>query len=333
MPFGVKKEAGFDGLKLFNLDLHPAVIADIKHTLKVLYGSKVRVTDWSLSARDNTLYGFEKPAKNLGEVLSKELPVNADGTRPVMQVLSQAWYGIDETMIDRFLWRYSGELAQYDGFIVTHTPVFARLFEGFNKPVIVVNSCRYDQPYCFNGNEQELARLNACLKNLQDRGMLIAVSNNKADQEYLRLGTGIESVHIPSLCLYTNVHLDVDLAKEHSALMTCNVTLKVPAATQQRFIEAGLLPPVGIRTAVSGEENPKKAVSWHELYHRRALIHLPYEISTMSLFEQYSAGDRMFASFFHASESFRKSVNRKLTLLRADQELCYCFLPEDSAKN
>jgi len=35
--------------------------------------------------------------------------------------------------------------------------------------------------------------------------MLIPISNNKADQAYLKLGTGIESCHIPSLCLYTNV--------------------------------------------------------------------------------------------------------------------------------
>jgi hypothetical protein len=43
-------------------------------------------------------------------------------------------------------------LSKYDGFIVTHTPVFARLFERFEKPVILVNSCRYDQPFMYNGS-------------------------------------------------------------------------------------------------------------------------------------------------------------------------------------
>ena len=53
-----------------------------------------------------------------------------------------------------YVWRYAAELDKYDGFIVTHTPVFARLFEHLNKPVILVNSCRYDQPFCYNANEQ-----------------------------------------------------------------------------------------------------------------------------------------------------------------------------------
>ena len=52
------------------------------------------------------------------------------------------------------------------------------------------------------------------------RGLLIAISNNKADQEYLRLGTGIESVHLPSLCMYTQTTLDVEEAKEHKVSLT-----------------------------------------------------------------------------------------------------------------
>ena len=42
---------------------------------------------------------------------------------------------------------------EYDGFVVTHSPVLCRLFERFNKPIILVNSCRYDQPYCHNHNQ------------------------------------------------------------------------------------------------------------------------------------------------------------------------------------
>jgi hypothetical protein len=52
------------------------------------------------------------------------------------------------------------------------------------------------------------------------RGLLIAISNNKADQEYLRLGTGIESVHLPSLCMYTKTTLDVEEAKQHKVSLT-----------------------------------------------------------------------------------------------------------------
>ena len=33
---------------------------------------------------------------------------------------------------------------------------------------------------------------------MHDRGLLIAISNDSADQEYMRLGAGIDSVCIPS---------------------------------------------------------------------------------------------------------------------------------------
>jgi len=54
MPFGLKKAADPGGLKLFNLDLHFAVIADVKHTLKTLYGCP-HVADCLAKLRSNVL--------------------------------------------------------------------------------------------------------------------------------------------------------------------------------------------------------------------------------------------------------------------------------------
>ena len=78
-----------------------------------------------------------------------------------------------------------------------------RLILQFHKPIILVNSCRYDQPYCWTGDQDGREELNACLRRLHEKGLLVAISNNKADQEYMRLGSGVESLHLPSLCLYT----------------------------------------------------------------------------------------------------------------------------------
>jgi hypothetical protein len=73
MPFGVKKPPAEHlrpgTLKLFNVDLHLAVIADVKHTLKVLYGDKVHVTHWSLCGKDGAKFGFEKPTKTIDDVV------------------------------------------------------------------------------------------------------------------------------------------------------------------------------------------------------------------------------------------------------------------------
>jgi len=282
MPFGVKKP----GIKLFNIDLHMSVVADVKDTLARLYGDRVAVTHWYIGLMQVEAFGFPKPSLNMAELFQKEQAeawrFGIEGDPTTLNEFS--WQHIDQEMIDKFVERYKAELAKYDGFVVTHTPVFARLYESFGKPVILINSCRYDQPFCFHGQENERAALHTCLKNLQDKGLLIAISNNRADQEYMRLGAGIDSVRIPSLCLYTHVTVDPQRAKGKNALVVCKRTVAIPPAQQEALQRAGLL------EDVKPKDSANAVASWDELFHRRALIHFPYEMSTMSLFEQYSAG-------------------------------------------
>ena len=273
-------------VKLFNIDLHMSVLADVRDTLARLYGDRVSVTHWYIGLMDVEAFGFPKPSLTLAQLFQVEqkqawqLGIEGDPTT----VNEFSFQHIDQEMIDRFVERYRAELVKYDGFIVTHTPVFARLYESFGKPVILINSCRYDQPHCFHGQEQERAALHTCLQKLQDRGLLIAISNNRADQEYMRLGAGIDSVRIPSLCLYTKVAVDPQRAKCKNALIICKKSVAIPPKQQELLQEAGLL------EDSRPKESAKAVASWDELFHRRALIHFPYEMSTMSTFEQYSAG-------------------------------------------
>jgi hypothetical protein len=48
-----------------HVELHLAVIADMKHTLKALYVDKVHVTHWSICGKDGTEFGIEKPTQSL----------------------------------------------------------------------------------------------------------------------------------------------------------------------------------------------------------------------------------------------------------------------------
>ena len=180
--------------RFFNLDLHIAVIADVKDILKRLYGDAVVIDDWSISGHT---WVFHKPP-------TRVKVVNGD-----------TWKHLDTAMVKQFIDTYASHLSTYDGFIVTHTPVFCRLFEPFGKPIIMVNSCRYDQPYCMPNyyNAIELDALNQCLQRLHRNGQLIAISNNLADRDYLYLATGIPSDHIPSLCIYTGVRHSPERAK------------------------------------------------------------------------------------------------------------------------
>jgi hypothetical protein len=236
-------------MRFFNLDLHISVIEDVKWALNALYGSKVEVTNWSVSGHN---WVFGKP------------------TPTVEHVNQNTWHQINMDRIKAFQTRYDDMLRGYDGFIVTHTPVFCMLYEKYGKPVILVNSCRYEQPFCWTGDIDMWNQLNLCLRRMAASGQLKAVSNNKADQAYLLAATGVPSVHIPSLCLYTGAIYN----PRRSEVVV--------------FGDRSLFPPHPLLV-----EKPKDH-TWQQLFEYNAIVHLPYEISTMSMFEQVSAGVPLF---------------------------------------
>jgi hypothetical protein len=81
------------------------------------------------------------------------------------------------------------------------------------------------------------------------------------------MGTTVPSVYIPSLCLYTNASYAPRINK-----FVC-------------FGNRGVLPETDMIVP-----KPTDGYSWAELYSYKGIVHIPYEISTMSIFEQYSAG-------------------------------------------
>ncbi len=248
-------------MKLFNLDLHISVIEDVKDILYRLFGNSIEITNWSISGHNWVMKKTSQNVKYINQI---------------------TWKTISPKLIKEFQDEYDHILSTYDGFIVTHTPVFALLYEKYNKPIIMVNSCRYDQPFCWNINIELWNWLSQSLANLWLNGKLIAISNNKADQEYLRLGTAINSIHLPSLCLYTNANYNPTINE-----FVC-------------YGERSVFP-----TSPLLVNRPKDGYTWKDLYSFRGIVHNPYEVSTMSLFEQYSAGVPLFLP---SKQFYKKSI-------------------------
>jgi len=237
-------------LKLFNLDLHISVIEDCKSICRKLYGDAIEITNWSISDHN---WVFNK--KN----------VNVD------IITQETWTDIDLKMIKAFQKRYDSFLETFDGFIVTHTPVFTMLFEKYNKPILCINTCRYDQPFCWSDNTLMRDELNLALIRMVQKKQLLIVSNNSGDFFYLLEGTRIQSTLLPSLCQYT----------ESSHKPTKSIFTVFGDRTL--FPESQLL-----------VEKPQKGYSWQELCSYKGIVHCPYEMSTMSIFEQYWAGVPLF---------------------------------------
>jgi len=239
-------------IKLFNLDLHISVIKDIQYIISDIYPNKFNITNWSMSGHS---WVFNENS------MSPEI------------INSNTWKDINLNMINDFVDKYKDFLKTFDGFIVTHTPVFCLLYETFNKPIILINSTRYEQPFSWNNNFQMWDYLNIKLKELYDKKIIIAVSNNKADAKYLKIGTGIDSIIIPSLCLYTNALYS---PINNKFIVNNNFNIQ-----ENEYI-------------IDKNNYLKEKYSWNELYSYKGIIHIPYEISTMSIFEQYSANIPLF---------------------------------------
>ena len=237
-------------IRLFNLDLHVSVIEDIKDIANRIFGEKIEITNWSISGHN---WVFNKPQP------------------PPTPINQETWKNISPQMIEDFQELFDEMLETYDGFIVTHTPVLCMLFEKYKKPILCINTCRYDQPFCWNNNGQSKEWLNTGLKRMIDNKQLTIISNNRADYNYLLHGSGISSNVIPSLCLYTKENYNPQPGKkfilhgERSHVPPCNILLEKP-----------------------------KNHSWKELYEFEGIVHMPYEMSTMSIFEQLFAGVPLF---------------------------------------
>ena len=252
--------------KIFNLDLHQSVIEDVKNIASRLYGSKIEITNWSISAHNHY---FNKP------------------TAEVKYISQDTWRSFDMEMIENFQQEYDEFLKGFDAFIVTFSPVFAMLFEKYGKPIIIVNACRYDQPFCWNNNTAMLKLFHMSLKRMEQSKQMIMISNNLAEQAYLKRGADIDSIYIPSLCLYTNAQYSN------------------PSNDEYIIFENKILDE--IRRQPNSEKLVRRPENYkfQDLTEYKGIVHMPYDVSSMSLFEQYFAGIPLF---FPEKEFYKKCV-------------------------
>lgn len=238
-------------MKGFNLDLHISVITDVIDIIKKIDPS-IEITSWNLSAHNWVL---------------KREPTS-------VEIIKQGeWFDLTMNRIKSFQDKYDSFLSQFDFFIAGHPNSFAMIYEKYGKPIILVNSCRYDMPYCWTRDINMLTEWNACLLRLQQKNLLTIYSNNKADAAYLKLALpNINLSIVPSLCTYTNMNWEPKNQTKfllYSGKISYNHPLIVKREEIGRF-------------------------EWDHLMNYRGIIHFPYEISTMSIFEQISSGIPLF---------------------------------------
>ena len=232
-------------MRFFSMDLHISVIADFKSVCP-----EIEVIDWCLSGH---AWVMKRP-QDCPEYINPK-----------------TWTCFSPLMIEQFQQKYDTFLRSFDGFIVGHVTCFAMIYEKYNKPIVMINSCRYDLPFCWSKDWGMRLKLHECLLRLNSKGLLKAVSNNRADQLYTKLGSGIETTYIPSLCLYTKA--------------TYTPTKSTFLSYSGSFQENPLITP---------KSSLPERYEWSDITSFRGIVHYPYEASLMSVFEQFTAGCPLF---------------------------------------
>jgi hypothetical protein len=203
-------------------------------------------------------------------------------------------YSITQEYCDQFYEDYKDALGKYDGFVVTYPPLFSLLYEKFNKPIYTVAAIRYDYPL---RSTDRKSWFNEKIKLMTSTGQLIPIANNKYDALYWKINGGIEATVIPSLCSYVKCHGGVYTGT------------------------GGIIVHGKERLYLYDHVRDLGHYSWNQLYSHAGIIHIPYNVSTMSIFEQYTAGVPMFFPSIDASKSFKSFLSEAGELV--SHELAY----------
>lgn len=239
-------------LRVFNLDLHISVIADLACGL----GDNARVTSWSISGHNS---------------ITRRLFTAPD---PVNVVNADTWRGLDANLVDQFQDRYGKFLRTFDGFMSCYTPAFCELYRGLNRPTLVMAATRYEAPY--TDRHDDWLRLDSYLRSGVSDGSILLAANNQGDRDYIKLRTGIAVPVVPSLCDYTGMKW------------------KPRAGNRVVFCRSTSLVDELYRSSNGAWQSARKALGasyrWDDIARLQEVFVVPYNISTMTLFELATAG-------------------------------------------
>ena len=243
-------------MRLFNLDCHISVIADLK---KIFEDIGHEVTSWSVSGHN---FIFDREPKKV-EIVNQH-----------------TWMSLNDDMCEKFYERYKDELSQYDAFICTYPPAFSMLYEKFNKPIILHIPIRYEVP--FQNDKMKWEMFNEYLRNGIDKGMIIPVANSEYDKRYFEFFVKRKCELIPSLCEYTNSKWN---------------------PTIDKFLYSTRLPIKFEKDNIISKDSLGR-YKWSDISSYKGIIIIPYNCSTMSIFEYYNSNIPIFCP----SKKFMKEL-------------------------
>ncbi|CAF0809119.1 unnamed protein product [Adineta ricciae] len=169
------------------------------------------------------------------------------------------------------------EMNLVDAFVCFHPVGMCELYIPFNRTIIIIASTRYE---LWRFDPSSWTKLNENLKQIAKHPKNIIAANNLYDVEYIRYFTGINATLLPSFCNYTNVNYN----PSREEFLIAPIHGKDVEVLFQKLLRISLqshsIRVVPIRKLYSNYE-------YSDLAKHPAIIYVPYQVSVMSLFEQY----------------------------------------------
>jgi hypothetical protein len=241
------------------------------------------------------LFGIFSPIHDLKDLLlplgvkfmDKSLSFSCERTRtcysPLLILNRDNGMNPSDEIISEFYQFYQNqiEINLVDAFVCFHPAAMCELYMPFNRSIIIIASTRYELAR-FDRDQWKKWNQNL-IKISQDPKNIIA-ANNLYDAEYIRYFTGINVILLPSFCNYTNAHYN----PKRKEFLLASIHQKSFDLIFQNLLEQSLeqystikkIQVLPIRTVYLNYE-------YSDLTNHPAIIHVPYQVSVMSLFEQY----------------------------------------------
>lgn len=237
-------------------------------------------TIWSNDFHISTIGNVKKLLGNSARFIDKSLSGHCHLTKTCatdLKVLTKS-NGISPNAATRtrFVQAYKNdpEMKSVDIVMCFHPSAMCELFMPLDKRLFVIATTRYEM-----GRESKQAwqQWNENLKRIAEKSSNLVAANNLYDAKYIEYFTGIQPRVIPSWIpmkhFWTGVSADILIAPIHS-----------PSTSQIHSRMKKL------STRLKPLKEKYEHYTFQQLSENTAIVHIPYQTSVMSLFEQYGMG-------------------------------------------
>ena len=172
------------------------------------------------------------------------------------------------------------EMNLVDAFICFHPAAMCEIYMSFKRSLIVIASTRYELS---RFEREQWKQWNENLIQISRDPKNIIAANNLYDAEYIRYFTGINVTVLPSSCSYTN---SIYNPKRKEFLLASIHDQKFDLIFK-KLLQESLDRNKSNQIQIFPIRKLYQNYEYSDLTNHPAIIHVPYQVSVMSLFEQY----------------------------------------------